>query len=102
MFTSDSNLLDDVQTWYEVIWNEAIPVQRKGTAGGRRKLEKASRLSPGAGCSRRLVTQLATVFRDREIYLAIYWEHASKRAHQTFTDVQRDLELADDVMRRGL
>ncbi|PYB83637.1 phospholipase D-like domain-containing protein [Pseudomonas fulva] len=101
MFTIDSNVLDDVQTWYEVIWNEAIPVRRETLQEAEENWRKHRDHRPALGSSKRLVTQPATVLRDREIYLAIYWEHASKRAHQTFTDVQRDLELSDEVMRRG-
>ena len=101
MFTGNPDLLGDVQTWYEAIWSEAIPVREDALREAEVSWRKRRDHRPALASSKRLVTQPAAALRDREIYLAIYWDPASERAHQAFAEVQRDLGLTDEVMRRG-
>lgn len=101
LFTEDPKQLDDAQTWFEIIWNEAVPVCEEALQQAEENWRKHRDHRPALGCSKRLVDQPAIALRDRQVYLAIYWERASPRAHQVFAEVQRDLELTDQSMRRG-
>jgi len=101
LFTNEPKQLDDARTWFEIIWSRAASISEEALRQAEENWKKRRDLRPSTGVSRRLVDQQASALRDRQVYLAIYWEPASEQAHQTFAEIQHELELSDRRMRQG-
>ncbi len=102
LFTRDLKLLNDAKAWYEAIWREAKPVSEEALLQAAKNWRKHRGHRPALGELTSLVGQPAAALRDRQVYLAIYWESASPHALQIFAEVLHDLELTDRSMRRDI
>ncbi|HBO2781234.1 TPA: phospholipase D family protein [Pseudomonas aeruginosa] len=101
IYTSDPHQREEVQAWYELVWSEAAPVLDDALQEAEENWRKRRKQRPIIGDSKRLVDQSSEAMRDRQVYLAIYWEPASEQAFQTFAEVQHDLELTSEAMRKS-